>query len=360
MHESHKSKYFIHPGSDKMYQDLKQLYWWPNMKANIATYVRKCLTCAKVIAEHQRPSGLLQQPEILIWKWERITIDFVSGLPKTPSGYDSIWVIVDRLTKSAHFLLIKKTDSMENLTRLSLKEVICRHGVPIPIISDRDSHFTYRFWRSLQKALGTNLDMSTAYHPQMDGQSKRTIQTLEDMLRTCVIEFGGSWDRHLPLVGFSYNNSYHASIKVAPFEALYGRKYGSPVCWSEKSYADRRSKPLEFEVENMVLLKVSPWKGVICFGKRRKPSPPYIGPIKILARVGPVAYKLELPEELQGIHSMFHVSNLQKCLVDENLIFPLDEIRLDDKLHFIKELVEIIDREVKRLKQSRIPIVKVH
>ncbi|GKB04411.1 putative reverse transcriptase domain-containing protein [Tanacetum coccineum] len=233
MHESHKSKYSIHPGSDKMYQDLKKLYWWPNMKAEIATYVSKCLTCAKVKAEHQKPSGLLQQPEIPEWKWEKITMDFVSGLPRTPSGYDSIWVIVDRLTKSAHFLPMKKTDSIEKLAQLYLKEVVCKHGVPTSIISDRDSLFTSRFWKSLQEAMGTQLDMSTAYHPETDGQSERTIQTLEDMLRACVIDFGSSWDRHLPLVEFSYNNSYHASIKAAPFEALYGRKCRSPVCWSE-------------------------------------------------------------------------------------------------------------------------------
>ncbi|GJX86454.1 putative reverse transcriptase domain-containing protein [Tanacetum coccineum] len=177
--------------------------------------------------------GLLQQPEIPVWKWERITIDFVSRLPRTPSGYDTIWVIVDRLTKSAHFLPMKKTDSMEKLTRLYLKEIVCRHGVPVSIISDRDSHFTSNFWRSLQEALRTNLDMSIAYHPQTDGQSERTIQTLEDMLRDCVIDFGNSWDHHLPLVEFSYNNSYHASIKVAPYEALYGRKCRSPICWSE-------------------------------------------------------------------------------------------------------------------------------
>nr|GFA04357.1 putative reverse transcriptase domain-containing protein [Tanacetum cinerariifolium] len=358
-HESHKSKHSIHPGSDKMYQDLKKLYWWPNMKADIATFVSKCLTCAKVKAEHQKPSGLLQQPEILEWKWEKITLDFVLGLPRTPSGYDSIWVIVDRLTKYAHFLPMKKTDSIEKLAQLYLKEIVCRHGVPVSIISDRDSLFTSRFWETLQKALGTQLNLSTAYHPEMDGQSERTIQTLEDMLRACAIGFGNSWDRHLPLVKFSYNNSYHASIKAAPFEALYGRKYRSLVCWSEKSYADIRRKPMEFEVGDKVMLKVSPWKGVIRFGKHGKLSPRYIGPFEIIERIGPMAYKLELPEKLRGIHNTFHVSNLNKCLADENLVIPLEEVQLDDKLHFIEEPAEIMDREVKQLKQSQIPIVKV-
>ncbi|GJT65268.1 putative reverse transcriptase domain-containing protein [Tanacetum coccineum] len=188
--------------------------------------------------------------------------------------------------------------------------------------------------------------------PSNGCQSERTIQMLEDMLRACVIDFGSSWDRHLPLVEFSYNNSYHASIKAAPFEALYGRK-------SATKATRIRTKPLEFKVGDRVLLKVSPWKGGIRFGKREKLSPRYIGPFKILARVGPVAYTLELPEELQGIHNTFHVSNLKKCLADENLIIPLDEIQHDDKLHFIEEPVEIVDREVMRLKQSRITIVKV-
>ncbi|GJU50660.1 putative reverse transcriptase domain-containing protein [Tanacetum coccineum] len=298
MHESHKSKYSIHPVSDKMYQDLKPLYWWLNRKADIATYVSKCLTCTKVKAEHQKPSGLLQLPEIPVWKWERITMDFVSGLPRTSSGYDTIWVIVDRLTKSAHFLPMKKTN----------------------------------------RSVGDEFGYEYRLPPQTDGQSERTIQTLEDMLRACVIDFGSSWDCHFPLVEFSYNNSYRASIKVAPYEALYGRKCRSPVCWSEvgdsqltgpelirdmtekivqiknrllaarsrqKSYADKRAKPLEFEVGDMVLLK-------------------------ILARVGPVAYTLELPEELKGIHSIFHVSNLKKCLAEGDVVVPMDEIQLDD------------------------------
>ncbi|GJW84200.1 putative reverse transcriptase domain-containing protein [Tanacetum coccineum] len=337
MHESHKSKYFVHPGSDKMYQDMKQLYWWPNIKADIATYVSKCLTCLKVKAEHQKPSSLLVQPEIPQWKWDNITMDFVTKLPRTQSGNDTIW-------------------------------------------------------RSFQKAMGTRLDMSTAYHPETDGQSERTIQTLEDMLRACVIDFGNGWERHLPLIEFSYNNSYHASIKAAPFEVLYGRKCRSPVCWAEvedaqvtgpelihettekiiqikqriqdaqdrqKSYADVRRKSLEFQVGDRVMLKVSPWKGVVCFGKQGKLNPRYIGPFKVIAKVGTVAYRLELPQQLIRIHSTFHVSNLKKCLSNEPLAVPLDEIHIDDKLRFVEESVEIMDREVKQLNRSRIPIIKV-
>ncbi|GKA01243.1 putative reverse transcriptase domain-containing protein [Tanacetum coccineum] len=343
MHESHKSKYSIHPGSDKMYQDLKKLYWWPNMKAEIATYVSKCLTCAKVKIEYQKPSGL------------------------TRNRQDTIWVIVDRLTKSAHFLPMREDDTLEKLTRQYLKEVVSKHRVPVLIISDRDGKFTSHFWISLHKAL-------------------------EDMLRACVLDFGKGWDKHLPLVEFSYNNSYHTSIKAAPFEALYGRKCRSPICWAEvgdsqltgpeiihetterivqikshiqaardrqKSYADVRRKPLEFQVGDKVMLKVSPWKGVIRFGKRGKLNPRYIGPFKIIAKVGTVAYRLELPEKLSRVHSTFHVSKLKKCMADEPLAIPLDEIQVDDKLNFIEEPVEIMDREVKRLKQSRILIVKV-
>ncbi|GKE92367.1 putative reverse transcriptase domain-containing protein [Tanacetum coccineum] len=182
MHESHKLKYSIHPSSDKMYQDLKKLYWWPNIKSIIAEYVGKCLTCSRVKAEYQKPSSLLVQPEIPMWKWERITMDFITKLPKTSNGHDTIWVIVDRLTKSAHFIPTRERDSMETLTRLYIKEIVSQHRVPISIISECDSHFTSRFWKSLQNALGTQLDMSTTYHPETDGQSERTIQILKDMI----------------------------------------------------------------------------------------------------------------------------------------------------------------------------------
>nr|GFC02222.1 putative reverse transcriptase domain, ribonuclease H-like domain, aspartic peptidase domain protein [Tanacetum cinerariifolium] len=349
-----------------MYQDMKKLYWWPNMKADIATYVSKCLSYAKVKAGHKKPSGLLVQPKIPEWKWDNITMDFVTKLPKSSQGYDTIWVIVDRLTKSVIFTPIRETDPMDKLARIYLKEVVTRHGIPVSIISDRDLRFASNFWRSLQNAL--------------------------DMLRACAIDFGKGWVNHLPLVEFSYNNSYHATIKAAPFEALYGQKCRSPVCWTEveeaqilgpeliqettekivqikqrmqaardqqKSYADLKHKPMEFQVGDKVMLKVSPWKGVVRVGKRGKLSPRYVGPFKVLKRVGDVAYKLDLPEELSRVHNTFHVSNLKKCHADEPLPVSLDGLHFDDKLHFVEEPMGIVDREVKRLKQSRIPLVKV-
>ncbi|GJW41703.1 putative reverse transcriptase domain-containing protein [Tanacetum coccineum] len=307
MDEAHKSKYSIHPGADKMYYDLKD---------------------------------------------------------RTSSGHETIWVIVDRLTKSAHFLHMREDYKMDRLARLYLNEIVARHGVPISIISNRDSRFTSRFWQSMQEALETCLDMSTAYHPQTDVQSERTIQTLEDMLRACVLDFGVSWDVHLPLVEFSYNNSYHSSMRCASFKALYGRKCRSLILWVEiregqligpelvqettkkisqikdrlkaarvrqKSYVDKRRKPLEFSVGDYVLLKVSPWKGVVLFGKKGKLAPRFVGPFDIIEKVGPVVYRLDLPEELDGVHDTFHVSNLKKCLADPTLQLPLDEIQVDAK-----------------------------
>ncbi|GJS84209.1 putative reverse transcriptase domain-containing protein [Tanacetum coccineum] len=392
MNEAHKSKYSVHPGADKMYYDLRDRYWWLGMKKDIAEYVGKCLTCLKVKAEHQRSSGLLQQPEIPVWKWEGIAMDFVTKLPRTSSGHDTIWIIVDRLTKSAHFLPMREDYKMERLARFYLNKIVFRHSVPISIISDHDSRFTSRFWQSMQELLGTRLDMSTAYHPQTDGPSERTIQTLEAMLRACVLDFRGSWDVHLPLVDFAYNNSYHSSMRCAPFEALYGRKCHSPILWAEveegqlighelvqettkkisqikdrlkaardrqKSYADKRRKPLEFSVGDYVLLKVSPWKGVVRFGKKEKLALRFVGPFEIIETVGPVAYRLDFPEELNGVHDTFHVSNLKKCLADPTLKVPLDEIRIDDKLNFVEEPVKILEREFKKLKRSSIAIVKV-
>ncbi|GKC24869.1 putative reverse transcriptase domain-containing protein [Tanacetum coccineum] len=228
MHESHKSKCSIHLGSKKMYQDMKKLYWWPNMKADIATYVSKCLTCAKVKAEHQRPSGLLVQPTTPKWKWDNIKMDFITKLPMSSQGFDTIWVIVDRLTKSAHFLPIRENDPLDKLARLYLNRIVARHGIPVSIICDRNERFTSNFWRSFQKALGTDLSMSTAYHPETDDQSEKTIQTLEDMLRAC----------------------------AAPYEALYGRKCRSPVCWAKVGEAQLIGPEMIQETtEKIVLIK---------------------------------------------------------------------------------------------------------
>ncbi|GJS41820.1 putative reverse transcriptase domain-containing protein [Tanacetum coccineum] len=291
-------------------------------------------------------------------------MDFITKLPRTRNGHNAIWVVVDRLTKLAHFLAIREDYSTEKLARLYTDEIVARHGVPVSIISDRDARFTSRLWQTFQKALGTRLDMSTAYHPQTDGQSERTIQTLEDMLRACVIDFGGSWDVHLPLAEFSYNNSYHTSIRCAPFEALYGRKLvikerHQVARDRQKSYADNRRKPLEFEVGDHVMLKVSPWKGVVHFGKKGKLAPMYVGPFEILERIGLVAYRLRLLEELSGVHDTFHVSTLKKCLADASLHVPLNEIKVNKTLRFIEEPAEILDREVKSLKRSKISLVKV-
>nr|GEY83632.1 putative reverse transcriptase domain-containing protein [Tanacetum cinerariifolium] len=332
--EAYTSKYYVHLGANKMYYDLRDRYWWPGIKKDIVVYVSKCLTCLKVKVEHHRPSGLLHQPKIPLWKWEGIVMDFVTKLPRTSSRHDTIWVIMNQLTKSAYFLPMHEDYKIDRLARLYLNEIIARYGVSILIISDRDSRFRLRFWQSMQEALGIRLDMSITYHPQTDGQSERTIQTLEDMLRAYVLDFKGSWDVHLLLVEFSYNNSYHSRVRCASFEALYGRKCRSLIMWAEikdtlkaacdhqKCYANQRRKPLEFSV-------------------------------------GPVAYQLDLPKELNGVHDTFHVSNLKKCLADPTLQVPWDEIQVDAKLNFIEEPVEILEREFKKLKRSRIAIVKV-
>nr|KYP69532.1 Transposon Ty3-I Gag-Pol polyprotein [Cajanus cajan] len=231
--EGHRSKLSFHPGATKMYHDLRKMFWWPRMKKDIAEFVSACLVCQKAKIEHQKPSGLLQPLSIPEWKWDSISMDFVVALPRTRKGHDSIWVIVDKLTKSAHFLPVNIRYSLEKLARLYIDEIVRLHGIPSSIVSDRDPRFTSRFWESLQQALGTQLRLSSACHPQTDGQTERTIQSLEDLLRACVLDQGGSWDSLLPLIEFTYNNSYHSSIGMAPYEALYGRRCRTPLCWYE-------------------------------------------------------------------------------------------------------------------------------
>uniref|UniRef100_A0A2N9EHF1 Integrase catalytic domain-containing protein n=1 Tax=Fagus sylvatica TaxID=28930 RepID=A0A2N9EHF1_FAGSY len=390
--EAHNTGYTVHPGGTKMYRDLKGTFWWNNMKREIAGYVARCLVCQQVKIEHQRPGGLLQPLPIPEWKWEHISMDFVTGFPRTPNGNDSIWVIVDRLTKSAHFLAIKIGLSLERLAKLYVNEIVRLHGVPVTIVSDRDRRFVSQFWKKLHMAMGTNLNFSTAFHPQTDGQSERTIQILEDMLRACAIDFRGSWEEHLPLVEFAYNNSYQASIQMAPYEALYGRKCRSPICWDDigerkilgpeivqhtvdkiqlirerlrsaqsrqKSYADTRRRKLEYQVGDHVFLRVSPTKGVMRFGIKGKLSPRFIGPFEVLERVGEVAYRLALPPMLAGVHNVFHVSMLRKYVPDCNHVVAYEPLQLREDLTYEEQPVRIVDKKEQELRRRTIQYVKV-
>jgi hypothetical protein len=300
-----------------------------------------------VKAEHQRPAGLLHLLKIPEWKWEEIGMDFIVGFIRTSTGYDSIWVIVDMLTKVAHFIPVKTTYSGAKLAELYIARIVCLHGVPKKIVSDRGSQFTSRYWNKLHECLDTRLNFSSAYHPQTDGQTERTNQVLEVMLRACALKHGGSWDKSLPYAEFSYNNSYQASLKMSPIEALYGRKCRTPLYWDQtserqffgpeiiqeaeeqfhhiredlrtaqsrqKSYVDTRRRLLEFKEGDHVYLNVSPIRGMRRFKVKGKLSPRFIGPFLILKRVGEVAYQLVLPDHLADVHDVFHVSQLKKCL----------------------------------------------
>nr|CAI44621.1 B1168G10.5 [Oryza sativa Japonica Group] len=321
--EAHDTLYSIHPGSTKMYQDLKERFWWASMKREIAEYVAVCDVCQRVKAEHQKPAGLLQPLKIPEWKWEEIGMDFITGLPRTSSGHDSIWVIVDRLTKVAHFIPVKTTYSGSRLAELYMARIVCLHGVPKKIVSDRGSQFTSKFWKKLQEEMGSKLNFSTAYHPQTDGQTERTYAE------------------------FSYNNSYQASLQMAPYEALYGWKCRTPLLWDQtgerqvfgtdilreaeekvktiqerlrvaqsrhKSYADNRRRDLSFDEGDYVYLRVTPLQGVHRFHTKGKLAPRFVGPYKIVSRRGEVAYQLKLPQSLAGVHNVFHVSQLKMCL----------------------------------------------
>ncbi|KAK1663768.1 hypothetical protein QYE76_051927 [Lolium multiflorum] len=312
LQEAHDTLYSIHPDGTKMYQDLKEQFWWHGMKREIGSYIAKCDICQRVKAEHQRPAGLLQPLQILEWKWDSVGMDFITGLPKSSKGNDSIWVVVDRLAKVAHFIPVKTTYQGPKLAKLYISRIVALHGTPKSIVSDKGSQFTSKFWQKVHEGLGTRLNFSTAYHPQTDGQTERVNQILEDMLRACVLEKCRTplnWSEVGESQVFGPDVLREAEEKVHKI-----REYLKTAQSRQKSYADKRRREMTFEIGDFVYLKVSPLKGMQRFQLKGKLAPRYVGPFKVLSRRGEVSYKLELPEEMAAIHDVFHISLLRKCL----------------------------------------------
>ncbi|KAJ4802068.1 polyprotein [Rhynchospora pubera] len=390
--EAHESGYALHPGEVKMYQDLRKYFWWPGMKKEVARYVEKCLICQQVKADRKKSAGLLQTLRRPKSKFESITMDFVSGFPKTKGRIEAVWVIVDRLTKVARFIPIRADVAAKELAEIFLRNFCKYHGCPQEIISDRDGRFISHFWKSFQEAMGTKLKFSSAHHPQTDGQSERTIQTLEDMLRACALSFGGSWLDHLYLAEFAYNNSFHSSIGMPPYEALYGEPCRTPLWWQprgnfvptgpelvaensektkvvlsrlkaaqdrQKRYADVHRRPVEYKDGERVWLKVSPMRGVYRFGVTGKLSPRYVGPFPVEERVGAVAYKLKLPDELNRIHPVFHVSQLRRFVGDPSHVLDYSQLHLGENLTYEEAPMRILDSREQRLRTKVIKLVLV-
>ncbi|WVZ70633.1 hypothetical protein U9M48_019281 [Paspalum notatum var. saurae] len=327
LNEAHTSMFTMHPGSNKMYQDLKQKFWW----TQIAKYVSDCDVCQRVKADHLKPT-------VPTWKWEDVHMDFIVGLPRTQKGYDSIWVIIDHFTKSAHF---------------------------IP--------------EQLQAALGTKLIRSSAYHPQTSGQVEGVNQILEDMLMACALTYSTKWDECLPLAEFAYNNSYQKSLEMAPFEAHYGERvtFGPDLVTQaeeqvkfihsnlkkiqsrQQSYFDRRRRPLAFEEGDQVYLRVSPMKGVHRFGVKGKLAPRYVGPFKITERCGSVAYRLELPPHLAAVHDVFHVSQLKKCLRVPEEVVDTSQVQIQPYLTYEEKPIRILDQKQRSTRRRAINFFKV-
>jgi hypothetical protein len=362
------------------------------MKIEIARHVARCDTCKRVKAIHMKTAGPLQSLSIPTWKWEDISMDFIVGLPRTTKGYDSIWVIIDRLTKIAHFLPVKAKYSLATYAALYIARIHSLHDVPKTIVSDRGPQFVSKFWEELHRSLDTKLLHSSAYHPQTSGQTERVNQILEDMLRACVLDFSQKWDECLPLAEFSYNDSYQESIEMAPFEALYGRRCRTPLNWSEpgeryffrldmvketeervqkiihnmkkaqarqKSYADKRRMPLYFLEGDYVYLKVSPMKGVSRFGVKGKLEPQYICPFLILERYGPVAYRLQLPETLSAVHNVFHVSQLKKCLRVPDRTIEVTDVVLEPDLTYSEHPIRVLDQKDRITRRKTLKFYKI-
>ncbi|XP_074297160.1 uncharacterized protein LOC141627849 [Silene latifolia] len=375
---------------EKQQYDLGMAKWWAFVAS--AKTTRLGLVPMRVNGEHKRPQGKVQALEVAEWTWESISMDFIVGLPRSKKGNNMIWVIVDRLTKPAHFIPMKDTWSKAELAKAYRKNVLKLYGIPKDIVSDRDSRFISKFWQEMQESLGTKLKMSTVFYHVADGQTELTIHMLEDMHKPCILEFGGSWEERLDVIEFSYNNSYHANIGMAPFEALYRKKCRSLICWDdisemrivgldkvqemieqvqvirqkmkaahdcEKSYAGLRRSEIEFNVGDKVLLKVSPMKGVMRFGKRGKLSQKYVGRYEILDRVGQVAYLLTLPPTLTQVHNVFHASQQRNYVSDPSHVLEIENIELDEQLTYEEVLKEILNTKVRKTRNCEVALVKV-
>ncbi|WVZ93330.1 hypothetical protein U9M48_039317, partial [Paspalum notatum var. saurae] len=370
LEEAHNSVLAMHPGSNKMYQDLKQRFWWTRMKREIAKYVSECHVCKRVKADHLKPGGMLQPLNIPAWKWEDIHMDFVVGLPRTQKGYDSIWVIIDRFTKSAHFLPVKTVYRANTYAELYIAKIVSLHGVPRTITSDRGSVFVSRFWEQLQKSLGTKLIHSSAYHPQTSGQVERVNQILEDMLRACLPKelrdgsFRGyvweevrtppNWSRTGERVTFGPDLVTQAEEQVRFIQENLKRAQSR-----QKSYSDKRRRPLVFEEGDHVYLRVSPMKGVHRFGVKGKLAPRYVGPFKISEKCGPVAYRLELPPHLAAVHDIFHVSQLKKCLRVPEEEIDTSQVQIEPDLTYEARPVKVLDRKQRSTRRSTVTMYKV-
>jgi hypothetical protein len=333
------------------------------MKKEVVDFIARCLECQKVKAEHRHPAGLLQPLPIPEWKWEVVTMDFITKLPRTNKQHDSIMVVVDKLTKVAHFILVKLTHKATNIVDVYMREIARLHGIPKTIVSDRDPKFTSKFWKGLFNGFGTNLNFSTTYHPETDGQTERVNQVIEDMLRMYVMDKPSKWEDYLHLVEFAYNNGYQASLKMSPFEALYGRKCNTPVSWDnpvdravvgpellremeekmlkikqnlkaaqdrQKSYADKGRTHREFKVGDHVFLKVKANRSSLKLGNCSKLAAHYCGSFEILERIGPVAYMIALPASM-SIHNVFHVSLLKKYIPDANHVIDWNVIQVEQE-----------------------------
>eukprot|EP00253_Pinus_taeda_P020306 PITA_20306 len=391
MDEFHVSHYAGHPGYQKMITAIRKEYFWPGMKKDIVEYLSRCLECQQIKAEHQHPARLLKPLPVPEWKWEIISMDFITGLPKTKRNNDSIFVVVDKLSKAAHFIPVQSTYRAAQIAHIFMQNVFKLHGLPKTIISDRDVKFTSAFWKTLFVELGTQLNFSTAYHPQTDGQTERVNQMVEDMLRAYVMQQPTRWEDYLHLVEFAYNNGYHTLTQMSPFEVMYRWKCRTPTSWGgpedklslgpkmlkemedmvkrvrvnlkatqdrQKNFADRKRRFKEFQVGDHVYIRIQAKRSTLQWSGCTKLAPRYCGPFQILARVEPVAYQLALPSHIR-VHNVFHVSVLKKYVYDPKHVIRWQDIQVEPEGEVLVEPLSILDRREVQLRKRVITQVKV-